>query len=94
MCRWAEWWCEQKGGCCCGWQCLSWHVAYVCLGFAFCIMSDGCGHGTARGKGGAIHRVLSVGSVVACAGRVAAVTMVGWELSEVGKDVDKATDES
>ncbi len=92
--RRAEWWCERKGGCCCGWRRLSWHVARACLSFTFYMMSDGCSDSAARGKGGAMHRASLVGSVVARAGRVAAVTMVGWELSEVGKDVDKATDES
>ncbi len=92
--RRAEWWCERKGGCCCGWRRLSWHVACVCLGFTFRMALDGCGDGAGRGEGGAVRRVSSAGSVVARAGGVAAATMVGQELSEVGKDVDKATDES
>ena len=56
--------------------------------------SDGCGNGTARGKGGAMRGASLAGSVVACTGGAAAVMMDGWELSKVGSNVERAVDES
>jgi hypothetical protein len=85
--RWAEWWCEWKGGRCYGRWCLGWHVPRTSLGFAFCMTSDRCSGGAARGKGGAVHGASLAGSMVARASGVAAATMVGWESSKVGSDV-------
>ena len=93
-CRWAERWCEWKGGRCCGRWHLGWHVPRTSLGFAFCMTSDGCSGGAARGKGGAVRVASSVGSMVARAGGVVAATMVGWESSKAGSDVERAADES
>ena len=90
--RRAERWCEWKGGCCCGRWRLGWHVPRASLGFAFRMTSDGCGDGAARGKGGALRGASSAGRVVARAGGVAAATMVGWESSEAGSNVERAAD--
>jgi hypothetical protein len=64
------------------------------LGFAFCMTLDGCSDGAARGKGGAMCGASSAGSVVAHTNGAAAATMVGWELSKAGSNVERAADES
>ena len=75
--RWAEQWCERKGGCCCGRRRLSWHVACACLDFAFRRTSDKCGNGAVRGGGGAVRGASSVGHVVARAGGAVVATACG-----------------